>query len=455
MSHAVEVAAVRLMLKYPFWCELYYSMKIIETHAVPTLATDGKRMWVNPEFFAGLALDYKITALAHEVCHKMLHHCTRGRGHKMPWSNIAMDIIVNTMLHDNGFKIHPRWVQPEAKYRGWTYEAIYDDLIKNLPKPPPQPDKGQAPPEEDEEQGEGTDEGDEGEEQEGEDGDEEGEGGEGSPEEEGEDGEGEGAGDQEGEGEGDEEGDEGAGASVAGEMDPNVPDKYKDAWLDVRPFQGTPEQAEAFEEKVEEQVQEALQRAKAEGHAPAGVEMAMEKVTKIAEEQWFDHLHRFFQKLRLATYDWATINKRLAMRYRVIAPTQYTPQLGTVVVFRDASGSCFYAAQQAQWNTHVNAILSEAKPEKIIVADFDTVVHRFSEVQPGDIDFDEPPTGGGGTSFTELIPWMEEQGIVPDVVIILTDMYGTFPTEEPPYPVIWASTSPGMHGPFGDTIFIN
>lgn len=452
-NQALEVAAVRLMLKYPFWCELYYSMKIIETFALPTLATDGKRMWVNPDFFAGLTLDYRISALAHETAHKMLHHPTRGRQHKMPWANIAMDIVVNTLLHDNGFKIHPKWVQPEAKYRGWTYEAIYYDLIKDLKEPPPEPDDepGRDEGEGDEQEpgedgGEGSEEGDE-------DGDEEGEGdspGEGEDDGEGdEEGEGNGKG-KPGEGE-DEDGD----ASVAGDMDDRVPNKYKDAWLDVRPFKGTPEQAEAFEEKVEELVQQAIMRAKSEGHAPAGIEMQMEKVRQVAMEKWYDHLQRFFQKLRQSTYDWASINKRLAMRYRVIAPTQYSPQLGTVVLFRDASGSCYYAAQQSQWNINIEAILSEAKPEKIIVADFDTHVHRFVETQPGDMEFNEPPVGGGGTSFTDLIPWMEEQGIVPDVVIILTDMYGTFPTEEPPYPVIWASTTPGIKGPFGETIYIN
>lgn len=464
-NHALEVAAVRLMLKYPFWCELYYSMKIIETFALPTLATDGKRMWVNPEFFAGLTLDYRISALAHETAHKMLHHPTRGRQHMMPWANIAMDIVVNTLLADNGFKIHPKWVQPEAKYRGWTYEAVYYDLIKDLKEPPPEPKGGEGEDDEQDKQeqpdsGEGDDSEEGGEE--GDEGEEEGEGNApGEGDEEGDD-----EGDQEGQGGGkpgkgkpgkdaDGDEDEGGDASVAGDMDDRVPNKYKDAWLDVRPFKGTPEQAEAFEEQVEELVQQAIMRAKSEGHAPAGIESQMEKVRQVAMEKWYDHLHRFFQKLRQSTYDWGYINKRLAMRYRVIAPTQYSPQLGTVVIFRDTSGSCYYAAQQAQWNINVEAILSEAKPEKIIVADFDTVVHRAVETQPGDMEFEAPPVGGGGTSFTELIPWMEQEGIVPDVVIILTDMYGTFPTEEPPYPVIWASTSPGMKGPFGETIYIN
>jgi predicted metal-dependent peptidase len=441
----VATAAVRLMLHYPFWCELYYTLKVVESYAVKTLATDGKRLWVNPEFFNGLTLEFKVAALAHEVCHKMLHHCTRGRTFREPYGNIAADVVVNTLLHDNGFKIHPKWVQPEAKYRGWTFEAIYHDIISKLQPPPPQPPGGQGttpPPEEDDDQqdqpGGGSGEEDE-------DGDEEGQGKPGSPEEEQEDGEGEGEGDQ---------GEEESGGSGYCD-DPGVPDKYRGAWKDVVPFKGSHEEAEAFEEKVEQQVQQAIATAKMMGNAPAGVEMEMEKVTKVAEEKWFDHLQRFFQSLRLAEYDWKKLNRRMIMKHRLVAPTQYTERLGPVVLFVDASGSCWSQAIQANFASHINAILSEAKPERTVVAFFDTMVHKTVEVEPGCIEFEEPPAGGGGTSIRWMQEWLDECGVDPAVVIVLTDMYIDFPTEEPTYPVIWASTSPNMPAPFGDTIYIN
>ena len=452
----VATAAVRLMLKYPFWCELYYSMKVIETSQVGTLATDGKRLWVNPKFWETLTLDYKVAALAHETCHKMLHHCTRGKHHKMPWSNIAMDIVVNTLLKENGFSIAPSWVQPQSKYSGKTYEYVYHDITKDLPEPQPQPSggKGAKPPPEADDGGEeqpgggGKDEDEDGQ-PEGDDddvgGDQAGDEGEESP-------------DGEGEGEGDEEGEEGEGEGPptgSGYCDgPGVPKEYAGAWADVKQFIGTPEEVEAFEEKVEQQVQQALAAAKQFGHAPAGVEMQAKFVVKVAEEKWFDHLQRFFQSLRMAEYDWKKINRRMAMRYRVVAPTQFTERLGKVVIFVDASGSCWSDAIQGNFTSQINAILSEAQPEECHVAFFDTMVHKHVVVDPGAIEFEEPPMGGGGTSITWLQEWLDESGIDPAVVIILTDMYIQFPTEEPPYPVIWASTTEQLKGPFGDTIHI-
>jgi predicted metal-dependent peptidase len=433
----VATAAVRLMLKFPFWCELYYSMKVIETSSVNTLATDGKRMWVNPKFWETLSLDYKVSALAHETCHKMLHHCTRGKNHIMPWSNIAMDIVVNTLLKENGFSIAPTWVQPDSKYSGKTYEFVYHDLMSKLQQPPPQPKGGEGSdpkPEQGDDDEEGGDDDV--------DGDEEGEEGEESS-----DGEGEGEGDEEGEGDGP--------PSGSGYCDgPGVPVQYRGAWADVKQFVGSPEEVEAFEEKVEQQVQQALAAAKQFGHAPVGVEMAAKFVVKVADEKWYDHLQRFFQSLRLAEYDWNKINRRMAMRYRVVAPTQFTERLGKVVIFVDASGSCWSDAIQSQFASHINAILSEAQPEETHVVFFDTLPHKHVIVDPGTIEFEEPPCGGGGTSIRWLQPWLDEEGIDPAVVIILTDMYIDFPTEEPTYPLIWASTTPNMKAPFGETIHI-
>lgn len=467
----VAPAAVKLMMRYPFWCELYYTLKVVETRAIPTLATNGVTLWVNPEFWDTLTFDLKVSALAHEVCHKMLHHNTRGRHHKQPWRNIAMDIVVNTMLADNGFKIGPTWVQPQPKMKGWTYEAVYDEITKHLQQPPPPPQGGggeEPPPEED-------------------DGDEEQPGGgAGEPDDEDGDGtedddQGDGAG---GEEDDDEEGDD-AGSDVGGDSssqpsqgkkdgkgkgqgdpkephqegsgycdDPGVPKEFQGAWKDVLTYEGSQEEIEAFEEKVEQQVQQAIAAAKAMGHAPAGVEMAVEQTMKVAKEQWFDHLRRFFHSLRLAEYDWMKLNRRF-LKHRVLVPTQYTERLGEVVVFIDASGSCYTPAQQEEFTSHVNSILSEAMPSRTHVAWFDTIVHKHYEIEPGELDLNQAPKGGGGTSFTDLIPWMERQCITPEVVIVLTDMYGTFPQEEPGYPVIWASTSPGVVAPIGETIFIH
>ena len=68
--------------------------------------------------------------------------------------------------------------------------------------------------------------------------------------------------------------------------------------------------------------------------------------------------------------------------------------------------------------------------------------------------------GGGGTDFRPVFQMIEDEGIVPEIVIFLTDCYGNFPDDEPPYPTIWASIIDPAHlgyylPPFGDVIFVD
>jgi predicted metal-dependent peptidase len=58
--------------------------------------------------------------------------------------------------------------------------------------------------------------------------------------------------------------------------------------------------------------------------------------------------------------------------------------------------------------------------------------------------------GRGGTSFHPPFAYLDEEGIVPDTMIYLTDMMGAFP-EEPRYPTVWCATS-DIKAPFGETV---
>jgi len=421
-------AAVRLMLFYPFWCELYYSMKVIEDYTIRTLQTDGVRMWVNPTFFAGLSLEYRITALAHEVCHKMLFHCTRGLDFDPYWGNVAADIIVNTLLSKNGFKIHPTWVQPDMQYDGWTFEAVYADLMKKLKQNPP-PKQGQGKPQQG--GGSGQDQG-QPQPQPGKDGKDKG-----TP--------GKGAGDKP---------DKNVPESIQGNGPPAmpnwVPEQWKDINRDVQKFKGTPEARERLEQKIEVEVANAIANARAAGNAPAGVVGAVDALREVKKENWHDHTARFMQALTMNEYNWARFDRRAMDQYDMIAPDVFSPTLEKIVLLVDASGSCFAAAQQANFAGHINNILSEARPRKIIVMTFDTKVHLTYETDAG--MFEMPtPMGGGGTSFIE--PLMRAQEENPSVIICLTDLEGSFPNDPPDCPILWASITP-HNAPFGETVHV-
>lgn len=67
------------------------------------------------------------------------------------------------------------------------------------------------------------------------------------------------------------------------------------------------------------------------------------------------------------------------------------------------------------------------------------------------------PVGGGGTSF---VPFFEKVSVNRDwhecgVCVYLTDGYGTFPKEQPVFPVLWVVTPGGLNleqFPFGETV---
>lgn len=451
-SNTTQDAAVRLMLKFPFFSELYYTMTVYDDETIPTLCTDGRNLWVNPEFWATLSLDLKIAAVAHEIGHKMLLHSTR-RGHRNPvlW-NVAADYVVNAILKANGFTLDKGWLY-DAKYEGMTTEAVYSELEKEVKREQEdgksekkgdsqgQPGKNSGPADgnsdpDDSGAGDGGDRSDSG-----------------QPQGDG----------QEGAGGNPSGGQPGAGAGAKPSPDLNIPgvsQDWKDKWQDIKELQGSKETIEKAERETIEQVQKAIVTARAHGSAPGGM-TAFDDVCTPSREPWYNHLHRYMQSLSQAEYSWARINRRHLVQHSVFAPANYSEALENVVFAIDTSGSVFSAAAQANFAGHVNAILAEAKPKRTHVLYFDTRITRHDELDYGQLDFDTKPSGGGGTSFHPIFKFIEDEGLTPEVCIVLTDCMGDYPRDEPPYPVLWCSIMDpyelfgGYLPPFGDILYVD
>ena len=130
-------ARTKLLLDHPFFGHLVMSMRLIEAVNVGTTfntaATDGKNIWYNPEFIEKIYTEdpvYVQSLLGHEVLHAVFSHVgRRGYRHPLLW-NIACDFVVNSALVESGLKIHPNWLY-DVKYKDWTTEAVYDDLLKD------------------------------------------------------------------------------------------------------------------------------------------------------------------------------------------------------------------------------------------------------------------------------------------------------------------------------------
>ena len=131
-------AKIALISKYPFFSELVDKLQPIYTWEVKTQATDGTRLFINPEFTSKLSIQEKIFVLAHEVMHNALDHIGRARflGHDLELSNIAGDYEINAMLANaglmSGSQIKSKGFLYDKKYddEKWAYEEIYEDQPK-------------------------------------------------------------------------------------------------------------------------------------------------------------------------------------------------------------------------------------------------------------------------------------------------------------------------------------
>ena len=131
------VARVGLLLRAGFFGNLAARMTLTNADDwLQTAATDGRHFWYNSEFINKLSLKECEFLFGHEILHVVYSHIER-RGDRDPaLSNIAADYCVNQDLIDQsiGQRITKVPILYDRKYRGMSFEEVYDDLFKNAKK---------------------------------------------------------------------------------------------------------------------------------------------------------------------------------------------------------------------------------------------------------------------------------------------------------------------------------
>lgn len=134
IQKAYDKAKIGLMAKpdTTFFTTIVFSLKLIWDRCIPTAATDGSSIRMNPDFFMSLLPDERIFLIVHEAMHVALLHMLRlaDREHRK-W-NKACDHYINLMLIERGFKM-PQNGLADSKYKGLSSDEIY----ALLPDPPP------------------------------------------------------------------------------------------------------------------------------------------------------------------------------------------------------------------------------------------------------------------------------------------------------------------------------
>ncbi|TKW65172.1 MAG: hypothetical protein DI616_15710 [Paracoccus denitrificans] len=145
-ENAYTQARVYLM-QNPQWA-LFSSLLLLQEEVmdhpeVNTAGVDGKRLYINREFFMSLPNKaQRATLLAHEAMHVALKHMLRGElitdELQEKW-NDAGDYVINQMLKEDGFEPIKGWLQDD-KYAGMTTEQVFKQIL--IDPPPPQPTGG-------------------------------------------------------------------------------------------------------------------------------------------------------------------------------------------------------------------------------------------------------------------------------------------------------------------------
>ena len=99
-----------------------------------TAATDGKNIYVDPEYFESLSENDRLFIIAHEIMHIKFMHMYRladkdGKKRDPELWNIATDAIINANLERDGFTIKEGYVNmPEAL--NYSAEEFYEILLR-------------------------------------------------------------------------------------------------------------------------------------------------------------------------------------------------------------------------------------------------------------------------------------------------------------------------------------
>lgn len=409
----VRRAISRLILHHPFYAAMTLMTPVIPTKDVPTAATDGHKIYYNPEFMDSLTPEGVMFVMSHEVEHIVRLHCLRvGTRDARKW-NIAADHGINLDLMAAGLK------GPEdenGKFMGLAdsqYEGMAAEKVYNLL------------PEQEQQGGGGS-----------------GQGGDG---------------DQESSGGGDGDGDQDQSD------DGGTPNIFDGDVLHPKGEDGNPADA-AEQASMDREVRGRVMQAASQVKAASGIGSIPQHLRGLIAElgesrvDWKHELREFVTARCATDYDWSRLNRRV--RHRGLRmPSLHSEQVGGIAVILDTSGSCH--GYIPDFLGELLAVASDAKPEKIHVLFVDTRVQNYVEASPDNFEADmgefmTHPPHGGGTDLRVGFEWIEANAGDVEAVLCLTDMMTPWPDSfELADRTLFVDTFGNSDAPFGRKVVLS
>lgn len=220
-----------------------------------------------------------------------------------------------------------------------------------------------------------------------------------------------------------------------------------DAYDECEDAEGSPDEVAQANAEMRVTVAQAAQAARMMGEMSAGLARLVGEILQ-PKVAWEDVLWRFMQKSRTDERTYARPSRIFAAQGMYL-PSITGEVMGEVLFAVDCSGS-ITPEQINQSAAELSAVFDHFRPRKLHVLYFDSEVSHVEVYEPGDV-LDIKPHGGGGTAFSPVFRYAEENGIDPAACIFLTDLYCSDFGSEPDYPVLWVSTGADT-APFGEIV---
>jgi predicted metal-dependent peptidase len=373
LTLTLSLLRTRLCTRTPFLGSLLLFAETISTDTISTAATNGRQIFINPQFFERLTLDQQEAVLLHEVLHAALLHVSRGKGRHAERWNIAADIVVNGVLTREGFALPEDSVRAQALEQ-FSVEEVYDLLEK-----PPwvKQDLLLASPDLLSQEGMGDEQG-----------------------------------------------------PTAGSLGQEQKRAMETYWRNAL------EQAGVMAETL------------LQGSLPASLQRELETL-KPGQLNWRHYLWRYLVRtpIDFRDFDRRFVGKRMYLE-------TLEGETVSVAVCVDTSGSIN--------NEQIQVFLSEVQSILLAYPHLDCKLYYADAALHGPYALTAygnlpTPIGGGGTDFRPFFTQLtgDHSPGTATVAVYLTDGYGYFPLEAPPFPVLWVVTPGGRDSayfPFGETV---
>ena len=377
------------------------------TDSIPTFATDGSNLLINPEYCLSLTARNLVFVILHETAHVLLaHHLRRPADCDHSDWNVYCDYVINRLLVEDGLKL-PNGALLNADPRTFTYSAEDFHRVAKQQQDDQQGDQG------DDQQGD-----QQGDQQDDQQGDQQGDQGD----------------DQQGD-QGDQVADYGGtGAILDGTNDDGS------ALTDA-------ERAAAIDENDNAQIVDSLTIKDASENSPFTTVVKSKTETR---RDWVEILREYVTPVEKTGRSFRSPNKRQAAYGDVLIPAASVSEGGTCCIALDTSSSVdddSYSKVTAE----CQRILDDGF--EFTLVKFTSTIVDVTEYSAGDLI--DTTRSRGSTSTTDVIKFANDNNF--ETTVIFTDGYINHDkTQQPAGDVLWiidaTGRCPAAQVGFGDSV---